>query len=295
MDGGLVQPVLAEDPPVVASSDVVRLGMPQLSLGGLSETWLLKELGHRHWMLLARMAGREVPDFRDPGGDPVYAAFCAVSIRDAGFGSLAEHDGLMIASRLARVSRTQFASVHRLSRAGAAVGEVELSSVFVKRAQAGRNRSITRVALDGFPPAGTVPEFSRAAAMAALIRSDRWTGHFGFRRDEAEAGRSLRIRPCPSQDFNGADLLYFAAFQAFVDRAEWELLDGPSAPAVTLARDIVYHGNVEVGEAVVATLLGLRREGGALDHWFRLSREGDGARLADVFTRRSSAAQPAAL
>jgi hypothetical protein len=39
-------------PPTVLASAVV-LGMPHLSLNGLSETWVLKECGHRHWFLLA--------------------------------------------------------------------------------------------------------------------------------------------------------------------------------------------------------------------------------------------------
>jgi len=37
----------------------VRLGMPQLALAGLSESWLLMECGHRHWTLLERMLGVE--------------------------------------------------------------------------------------------------------------------------------------------------------------------------------------------------------------------------------------------
>ena len=44
--------------------DRITLGMPHLSANGLSEGWLLKELGHRHWFLLAEAAGMAVPDFR---------------------------------------------------------------------------------------------------------------------------------------------------------------------------------------------------------------------------------------
>ena len=33
------------------SSETILLGMPQLCLQGLSETWLLKQLGHQHWMM----------------------------------------------------------------------------------------------------------------------------------------------------------------------------------------------------------------------------------------------------
>lgn len=277
---------VSPDTPAVLHDRLV-LGMPHLSLGGLSETWLLKELGHRHWQLLARMAGRAVPDFRDAEGNPVYAAFCAVSITEAAFGALREHDELAITSELARISRTQFASRHGLTCRGRAVGTVELSSVFVRRAERGRNRSIARIGLDFFPPVETREGFGNAAILAARLRGEGWDGHFGFRRVEGTPLRGYSVNPCPSQDFNGADFLYFASFQAFVDRAEWEWFGSPTLPAPVAARDIVYHGNVEIGDRVRVDLMGHHTEGGSTSHWCRLLREVDGARLADVFTRRA--------
>src|ERR1700685_4661700 len=105
--------ILGGGPAAPAVSDGIVLGMPHLSLGGLSETWLLRECGHRHWFLLAQAAGRTVPDFRDAMDDPVYAAFVAVTVRDARFDAAREHDELAFDSRLARISRTRFMSVHR--------------------------------------------------------------------------------------------------------------------------------------------------------------------------------------
>jgi probable biosynthetic protein (TIGR04099 family) len=265
--------------------DRIVLGMPHLSLGGLSETWLLKELGHRHWQPLARLAGRTVPDFRDAEGSPVYAAFCAVTITDAAFDALREHDELSISSRLARISRTQFASLHELRCRGRDVGRVELSSVFVKRGIPGCNRSVARVALDLFPPVSPAPGFGGAAALAARLRGAAWEEHFGFTREEGRTFREITINPCPSQDFNGADFLYFAAFQSFVDRAEWEFFD--LSMSSTRGRDIIYYGNVEIGDRVKVALMAERRSPGQLEHWSRIIRCDDGAQLADIFTRKS--------
>ncbi len=283
------RPVPAPDrgAPALPAERIV-LGMPHLSLGGLAETWLLKELGHRHWQMLAALAGRAVPDFRDEQGAPCYAAFCGLSVREAAFGRLREHDVLTLASRIARISRTQFASLHRLTRDGELVGTVELASVFVKRGEPGRNRSIARVALDLFPPPGAAAEFGGAAALAARLRAPDWDGHFGFTRADARERGRVTINPCPAQDFNGADFLYFASFQAFTDRAEWELFRRPRLASV--ARDIVFHGNVEIGEAIAVVLMGERPTPAGLDHWFRLERASDGARLADVFSRREEPA-----
>ena len=56
----------------------MRLGMPQLALGGLSESWLLMECGHRHWTLLERMLGVEARGMHDDRGCRMYASFVAV-------------------------------------------------------------------------------------------------------------------------------------------------------------------------------------------------------------------------
>lgn len=275
-----------ETAPIEAPATVL-LGMPHLSLKGLSETWLLKECGHRHWLMIAAAAGRALPDFRDADGEPVYAAFCAATIRNAKFGVMGENDELAFSSDLARISGAQFVSLHRLSCDGRLVGEVELVSVFVKRRERGKNRSIARVSLEGLPPIRKSERFDRAAGVAAMIRSDRWTAYFGFERAKGRCEAQLRIRPCPSQDFNGAGFLYFAAFQSFVDRAEWELLEDASlVDYMTIDRDIIYHGNIEPGERIVLRLLSQRKEDHVLAHWFEIARESDGARLADVFTRR---------
>jgi probable biosynthetic protein (TIGR04099 family) len=149
--------ILGGGPAAPAVSDVTVLGMPHLCLGGLSETWLLKECGHRHWLLLVQATGRAVPDFCDAGGDPVYAAFVAVTVREARFDAAHEHDELGFDSQLTRISRTRFMSVHRLALRGRPVGEVVMTSVFVKRMQAGLNRSIARVEVCGVPPVAAAP------------------------------------------------------------------------------------------------------------------------------------------
>jgi probable biosynthetic protein (TIGR04099 family) len=266
--------------------DVIVLGMPHLSLGGLSETWLLKECGHRHWFQLAAAAGLARPNFRDDAGEPIYAAFLAVSVRDAALDAVREHDELVIASQLARISRTQFTSLHRLSVRTRSIAEVVMTSTFVKRAQKGRNHSIVRVEVSDLAPLAPEPHATAFVAEAAGLRSNRWCTHLGFERSKAAVVDRFVLDPCPGQDFNGADFLYFASFQAFVDRAEWAFFR-PDAPfPTTRRRDIVYRGNIDPGEGVVASLLQVRREQGELGHWYRLERAQDNFVIAHVFTLR---------
>ena len=259
--------------------------MPHLVWGGLSETWLLRELGHRHWMLIAEAAGLDTPAFVDAAGRTVYAAFCGLSVRDAAFHTLGEHDDLFVCSELARVSRTQFASRHCLSKAGCPVGVVDLTSVFVTRKAPGENRTITRSAVEGLPPMPIQPDFAPITATALAIRNSAWTRHFGFEAgDSTPLGRHV-IQPCPSQDFNGAGLLYCSSYQGFLDRAEWALLGAEIGPATTLARDIVFLGNADVGQDVVIELRGMRRRGREVAHRCRIATM-SGQPLAEAFTRR---------
>jgi probable biosynthetic protein (TIGR04099 family) len=269
--------------------DVIVLGMPHLSLGGLSETWLLKECGHRHWFQLAAAAGLARPNFRDEAGESIYAAFLAVSVRDAVLDAVREHDELVIASQLVRISRTRFTSTHRLSVRTRPIAEVVMTSTFVKRAQKGRNHSIARVEVPGLESLKAGLGATALGAEAAALRSDRWCTHLGFERSKASVIDRFVIDPCPGQDFNGADFLYFASFQAFVDRAEWAFFR-PDAPfPTTRRRDIVYCGNIDPGERVVASLLQVRREQGKLGHWYRLERVQDNFAIANIFTLRQIA------
>jgi probable biosynthetic protein (TIGR04099 family) len=277
--------ILGGGPPPTPVADGIVLGMPHLCLGGLSETWLIKECGHRHWFMLAQASGRTVPDFRDAAGDPVYAAFVAVSVRDACLDAAREHDELGFESHLERTSRTKFMSRHRLAVRGREIGEVVMTSVFVKRTQAGVNRSLARVDVPGLPPVEPAGDLAADAATVAALRRDTWTKHLGFARAEAAVFDRFVIDPCPSQDFNGADFLYFASFQAFVDRAEWAFFR-PDPRWTTRLRDIVYHGNIEPGDRVAVALRAVRRRPRALEHWCRVEREADAVPLADVFTVR---------
>jgi probable biosynthetic protein (TIGR04099 family) len=262
------------------------LGMPHLCMTGLSETWLLKECGHRHWLLLAEAAGLAAPDFRDPDGAPIYAAFLSVSVRDGAFDRVAEHDRLVFSSRLARISRTRFMSVHRLSVSGPPVGAIVMISTFVRRAQTGRNHTIARVEAAALRHIELDREAAARAAEITTLRSNQWHAHLGFERQNATVIDRFVIDPCPGQDFNGANFLYFASFQAFVDRAEWAFFRAQAPLATTRRRDIIYRRNVDLGERVVVNLLQLRRDAQSLGHWCRLQREHDGMTIADVFTLR---------
>lgn len=226
----------------VADARVV-LGMPHLSGTGLSEQWLLKECGHRHWQMLAAATGRVVPDFVAADGAPIYAAFTGLTVEADGFADCGEHDVLTVRSRLARVGRGRVFGDHLLSVGGRPVGRVGMTSVFVRRTRPGVNASVVRAEVPGLPPPGPdAAAEAHAAAVAALAAPS-----------DGRDGPCLDVLPCPPLDFNGAGFLYFASYVAFADRAEWAL--APDEARRPLRRRTVrFLGNVDVGEALTVEL-----------------------------------------
>jgi probable biosynthetic protein (TIGR04099 family) len=282
---------ISPSPWIGAPPQTFLLGMPQLCLNGLSETWLLKELGHRHWMMLARLVGQASPSFVDERGAPVYAAFCAVSIRDAEFFAAHENDRLVVSSRIRRVSRTQMFSRHELTIAGRKIGEVDMISAFVRRMREG-NHGVVRFEAPGLPPVSPMNGDDNLAACAARLRSGRARTHRGFVIDGRKALATARFDPCPSQDFNGAGFLYFSSFVAFIDRAEWIFARDQAAWATTRQRDIFFSGNLDSGESLSVDLKETRTEGGAFAHHCEIRCEQDQAVMAHVFSVRRMGRSP---
>lgn len=264
-----------------------RVGMPQLALNGLSESWLLADCGDRHWQLLAAAAGMPVSRLRDGGGRRVYPAFRAVRLRHGRLGSVAEDDELVFASQLGRVSRSQFYSKHLVSAGSGLCAVVEMQSVFVARETDGLNTSVLRSPVAGLEQ---VPALDEGLRFAELNRRVAQAPQDGEPDRSARGGHSyapLVLWPCPSLHFNGAGFLYFARFHELVDQAEWGWFGPRAAACLTTERHLLYHGNVDVGGALSVQLCAVEPGASGLHHHCQLLAQADKRPLADVFTRRS--------
>lgn len=67
-------------PEATAERRSCMLNMPQMALGGLSEHWLLKELGDMHWTSLTNAFARPSHMLRDEEGERIYATFARIRI-----------------------------------------------------------------------------------------------------------------------------------------------------------------------------------------------------------------------
>jgi probable biosynthetic protein (TIGR04099 family) len=288
---GAAAPSLAE--PISAISEAIYVGMPHLALCGLSENWLLKECGHRHWTLLATKLGLSRPDFRDAKGNRLYAAFTAIRISDAQLGSVGEGDELRLRASLGRISRTQWLSTHVAVCGDQVIAKVVMISVFLRRTVTGSNRHVERgtAVAAALPPIDETMSGADLANIAHRLRAGRWQKHLGFGRGTKTEPATFIFCPCPHNDFNGADFLYFATFQSVADRAEahWGL-QGQTISA-TRHRELFYYGNIDVGDGLLVVLRGKRdgvgpARGRLFWHWSQIFRVSDEKLIADVFTAR---------
>lgn len=256
------------------------LGMPQLCPNGLSENWLWKELGHRHWNLVAKAFGRASVGFGPAGREPVYAAFRQIALRDGQLGLVRENDALDVRSTLTHLSQTRVVSRHRAEHRERVVADVAMTSVFVRRRIDGVNRSIARVRIDGLSrsPALSNDMSEKDASADDCLRID------GMGNEEHEFG-ALVFEPCPHLDFNGAGLLYFSSFVAAVDRAEWHILGKDRRLYVTRQRRVMFHANIEVGDALTVRILG-KSDQTRRRHRALVTAAADGRLLAEVVTHR---------
>ena len=93
-------------------------------------------------------------------------------------------------------------------------------------------------------------------------------------------------------DFNGAGLLYFAAYSTIAETCERKLVMQDALVegrewarcTSTVARDIFYYRNLNLGEELVVTLRHFTREGDRYLLHSELASKTDRAKLADVFT-----------
>ncbi|SAL05696.1 hypothetical protein AWB78_07647 [Caballeronia calidae] len=266
--------------------DTYRAGMPQLNIAGLSENWLLKECGDRHWDALAR---ETQSDFISDEGSRAYAAFTSIRLRAQGMRDVRENDTFCIRTELSRVGPARHLSEHRVSGRDAMSVAVSMMSTFVLRTEARNNRSVARASFstlkgDIVPMNSAISDMQEAARALRLREADARIAELGLHEDTTCA--PLTFLPCPYNDFNGADFLYFASFQAFADRAEWQTWRLEDTPAI-VSRELHFHGNIDVGESLRLTFRRTVVDETRVTHWCEIERASDGRKIADVLTHKT--------
>ncbi|MDP3777652.1 MAG: hypothetical protein Q8Q68_08805 [Methylotenera sp.] len=264
--------------------EVYIAGMPQLSYQGLSENWLLKECGHRHWLGLADLNNQDLPDFYDQSGNKAYAAFTAVKISSKSLANIQENQSFAIHSDVARVGPARYYGQHTITSRSFNCVQVKMLSTFVFRREHRNNQSVTKASFSSEPMEfnGDREFLDEWTAFAKYARRGNWVEHLGINRFYLGSKLSLTYNPCPNSDFNGANFLYFASFQNYIDKAEWEWFRKESIWTLD-TRELYYYGNINLGDTLTITLGSAVTTEDELRHWCEVYNN-QNIKIADVFT-----------
>ncbi len=277
--------------------------MPQTDATGLSENWLFKHCGEMHWDYLCAamgVGGVNSEQMRDDLGKRLYPTFVAIRGRyEQPLCAVSIDERLQTSVKLKHFGRAFFQGVVTL-RNDAARFELEMLTTFVARNREGLNdlhQSLPSSDLAyNCEPLGAPPSLLKLSqALRHLDITEYDFLDYRFALLEPELDLSIGYEPSPYIDYNGAGLLYFAAYPTIADTLERQLIikhglmkgaGDWAALTSTVARDVFYYRNLNLGQRLTATLKRFDRVGGNIILHTSLTAESDGAALADIITAK---------
>ena len=254
---------------------VVEINMPQMSMKGLSESWLYKEMGDIHWSLITGALGVKSNAIADQDGARLYATFTRIRYRsDSALAEFRENEQLEFDAAMTRFGAGMFFSrVSAASPAGTA--RFELMSSFSKFGEEGNNRSLLK-GQPAIPPDFIIPSIAELPEFAQQYRATR-------AEPVAPAIFSTDYEIVPIHDINGVGLLYFAAYPVITDICTQRFV-GKDVRISPIERDVNYFANSGSNEAIRFVLTEWDANDGTAAASGNFSRA-DETRMATVRTR----------
>lgn len=252
-----------------------EINMPQMALGGLSESWLFKEMGDLHWSLLTSALGVRSRDIADQGGERLYATFTRIRYRASEpLADFRENDELSATAAMTRFGAGMFFSSVQL-KSDVRTGEFEIMSSFAKFGESRTNTSLTK-GQPAIPDGFVVPSLPEMPEFAVRYREKRAT-------EPAPAIFETDYEILAQHDINGVGLLYFAAYPTISDICLMRHL-GPGAAMVwsPIARDVCYFANSGAEDKLIYRLHVDETMGSDRRCVGTISRASDGKRMALV-------------
>ncbi len=272
-------------PPAAVERRSYDINMPQMALGGLSESWLFKEFGDIHWHLITEGLGTPSHELADADGDRLYATFTRFRLNSSvGLTGYRENERLEVEARLNRYGAGLYFSEVAANGDGRVL-RAELMSSFSKVGESGSNTALLKGQPD-IPPECSIPALDDMPAFGGAYRERR------------AAPLPPPLFECeyeiiPSHDINGVGLLYFAAYPTINDICAVRHGGRPlMADFSTRSRDVFYFGNSDPDDTLIFRLHRWQAAADRIEMESSLSRKSDGALMAYIATTKERLAPP---
>jgi probable biosynthetic protein (TIGR04098 family) len=223
----------------------VELGLPQMALCGLSESWLLKILGDLHWRLIAEALDVKPADIRDASGNRLYPTFTRIRfVSSRPLAAYLEGERLAFSASLSRLGAALFFSNVGVQGEDGRSVSAELMSSFSHRGAEPGNSDLLR----------GQPQISAACRATALAEMPDFGLFYQEMRRTSAVPRPILARAgyeiLPQYDINGVGLLYCAAYPMIADISQMRARGagaGWAAETSTIERDTCFFANADIG------------------------------------------------
>jgi probable biosynthetic protein (TIGR04098 family) len=260
-----------------------QLNMPQMALGGLSESWLFKEFGDIHWHMITNGLGAPSDKLTDAGGERLYATFTRFRLTATeGLSAYRENEQIEVDARIARYGAGLFFSETIATGNGRSVS-ARLMSSFARIGEGGSNTAL----LKGQPEIPSGCEIPVLADFPAFGRG------YGERRAATLAAPlfECEYEIIPNHDINGVGLLYFAAYPMINDICVARYAGRSYATRFsTRHRDVFYFANSDPDDTLIFRLHRWQADDHRIEAEGSISRKSDGVLMAYIVTAKDAVA-----
>ena len=268
-----------------------QVNMPQMALGGLSESWLLKEMGDFHWFQLCNGLNTKSFDLTDQTGERLYATFVRIRHEsNVSLGAFQENESVELGGSIKRFGSSMYFSSNVLYNDDKRVS-FKMMTTFSSRGK--DNSKLTKgkpnsgiqndiIELDDMPDFGQKYRMIRKKVENSIELSGE---HFEIKED---AIFEMDYDINPYHDINGVNLLYFAAYPIISDYCEFNFIKKEKGTNFgktnTIARDIFYFNNCNIDDNILYQLNDFERlENNRVKIQSTLIRKSDNSTLARIF------------
>ncbi|MEI6305550.1 MAG: Pnap_2097 family protein [Deltaproteobacteria bacterium] len=238
------------------------VNMPQMALTGLSENWLMKEIGDCHWHMLCEDLGLKSNEIFDEFGNRLYAAFVRIKFESSScLKDYKENDLLDISGVNQRIGNSLYFSQIDIICNDKSM-KCALATTFSARADDSDNTKLTK----GVPSVGDDDVIIKVSEMPkhildivklkkSSIHTITVSDHTFDLTDDSVFETSYKINPYT--DINGVGLLYFAAYPLINDVCEVEYFNTKGFSDIhwalnssTMTRDVFYFANCNIDDVI---------------------------------------------
>ena len=276
----------------------LTLNMPQMAVGGISESWYFKEIGGMHWENICATLKQKSHSITDSENNRLYATFVRILYKSsAPLNQFKENEKIELSCQLSRFGKSMFFSESNTVGNDKNI-KATLMSTFAMR---GENNEKLLKGEPIIPSDSIILEHNEMPAFVEQYRAVRAEKIQTIKLDgeEIPVGQEnlfeYEYTLNPYHDFNGVNLLYFAAYPIINENCERQYVHTKkeeygvkkdwSMDASVIARDCYYFGNCEVNDSLVYTLNAVVKVSkGRYCFASSVSRKSDSKLLARFFT-----------